>query len=52
MRSHNMNPRKNVNNNARRNEKVKGNQVENLNKTFVREGTVGILKHHGFKLPR
>lgn len=33
------NPRINVNNNARRNESVKGNQLERLNKTFVREGT-------------
>ena len=34
-----MNPGRNINNNARRNEHLKGNRVEILNKTFVQEGT-------------
>lgn len=34
-----MNSMRNMNNNARRNENVKGKQVEKLDKTFIREGT-------------
>ena len=33
-----MNPRRNVNN-VKRNESVKGKEVESLNKIFVRKGT-------------
>lgn len=39
MRLHNMKFRRNVNNNVRRNESVKGKKGENLDKTFVRERT-------------
>ena len=39
IRSQNMNPKRNVNNNVRRYGSVKGKQVESLNKIFLREGT-------------